>query len=237
MNVMRYRAATITMKAVILAAGKGTRMKPFTDQTPKPLAAVRGKTFLEHIVDALDDVADEIIVIIGYRGEQIKAHLTERYPGRAIRYVTQETLNGTGPALHLARPFLPDGERFFIFYADEFVTKKEIDLCLTHEFAWLSRRATHPERSGVMTLDDGGRIIRVVEKPEHPESNTVVAGVMLVNTDVFRHQPAPHPTGEFYLTSILDAFIRDHDMYAVPGIDDLSFSTVDDVEAFNRAVE
>lgn len=211
-------------------------MKPFTDAAPKPLAVVRGKTFLEHIVDALQGIADEIIVVVGYRGEQIKAHLSQRYPDRNIRYVVQETLNGTGPALQLARPHLPDGERFFIFYADEFVTKKEIDSCLAHEFAWLSRQATYPERSGVMTLDPDKRITKVVEKPERPDTNIVVAGVMLVNTDIFRYEPEPHPTGEYYLTSMMDAFIREHDMFAVPGIDDLSFSTVEDVEVFNRVV-
>jgi dTDP-glucose pyrophosphorylase/putative flippase GtrA len=222
------------LKAVILAAGRGTRMSPLTDEIPKPLVKICGKTFLEHIFNSLTDVVDEYIVVIGYQGEKIKQHLKEKFSERQIHFITQTTLNGTGPALLLAREYLNQGDRFFVFYADEYVTPREIKACLEHELSWLSRRFDHPEQSAVLTVNDKKRILDVVEKPERPISNLVVGGVMLVNSDIFGYQIKPHRTGEFYLTSMMLDFIKDHQVYAVPGIDNLSFSTATDVDNFNK---
>jgi NDP-sugar pyrophosphorylase family protein len=77
------------MQCVILAAGKGTRLRPLTDDIPKPLVLVAGKSLLEHIVAALPSAVDELIIVHGYLGEQIKAHCGEFYFGRKVTYVEQ----------------------------------------------------------------------------------------------------------------------------------------------------
>lgn len=91
------------MHAVILAAGKGTRLRPLTDTTPKPLVDINGQPLLAYVLDALPSNIDGITIIIGYLGEQIQERIGDAYNGIPVRYVTQERLDGTGGALDLLR--------------------------------------------------------------------------------------------------------------------------------------
>jgi NDP-sugar pyrophosphorylase family protein len=72
------------MQCVILAAGKGTRLRPLTDNLPKPLVKVAGKTLLDHIVSSLPSAVDELIIVTGYLEEQIKAHCGTEFYGRKV---------------------------------------------------------------------------------------------------------------------------------------------------------
>src|SRR4051812_12350183 len=115
------------MKAIILAAGKGKRMGTLTHSTPKPLIKIGQKTILEHLLDSLPRRVDEIIIVIGYRGDQIQKFIGTAYEGRPIRYVIQKKLDGTARALLLTRHLFKDPrERFFIIYGDELPTRREI---------------------------------------------------------------------------------------------------------------
>ncbi|MEK7646896.1 MAG: nucleotidyltransferase family protein [Patescibacteria group bacterium] len=222
------------MKAVVLAAGKGKRMRPLTLTKPKSLLKVGGKTFLEHIFHALPSEVDEVLVVIGHKRAQIKEFLGNKYAGKKVYYVVQKKNNGTGPATLLARPYFKNKERFLLIYADELVTKKEIRDCLAHEFSWLSRYYDKPEESGVATLRRG-RLIDVVEKPKHPASNFVVGGLMVINADIFRYKPVRHRSGEYPVSSMMKKFIKNHKVVAVQGRDNLSFSTKAEVDKFNKS--
>lgn len=216
-------------KAVILAAGRGKRMRSLTDETPKPLLSVGGRTFLDHIFDALTDAIREVIVVVGYQGDKIKNYLGDNYKGRAVRYVVQEKLDGTGRAVLLARPFFAEGERFLIFYADEIIGRADVEKCLEHEYSWLCWEVEKPEASGIITLSLEGLITEVVEKPRRPKSRMAGAGLMLVNADIFQYEPAEHETGEYYLTSMMNQFVKDHRVRAVIGSNRLSFSSPEDI--------
>jgi len=78
------------MQCVILAAGKGTRLRPLTENCPKPLVEVGGKTLLDHIVGALPSSVDELIIVTGYLGEMIEAYCGTEFHGRKVTYVTQK---------------------------------------------------------------------------------------------------------------------------------------------------
>lgn len=222
------------MKAIILAAGRGRRMKSFTLKKPKPLLIVGGKTFLEHILDSLPSEVEKVIMVVGYKGDQIKKKFKDKYKSKKIQYVFQKTLDGTGPALLLAKPHFKKNERFLIFYGDELVRKKEVKDCLSHKFSWLCRYADIPEKSGVATLSSRDQIIKVTEKPKRPASNLVIAGIMVVDSDLFEYKPTKHWTGEYYLTSMMDRFIKNHFVHAVAGIDNLYFTSPKDIENFNK---
>ena len=93
------------MQCVILAAGKGTRMRPLTEHTPKPLIKVCGKPILQHIVEALPAEIDELILVVGYLEEQIRTFCGAEFCGRKVKYVTQgNSAGGTGDALRCAAP-------------------------------------------------------------------------------------------------------------------------------------
>ncbi len=132
------------MKAVIFAAGKGERLRPLTFKTPKPLLKIGGKTFLERIIGALPSFVNEIIIVVGYKKEQIKKFFGKKYKNRKIHYVIQKKLNGTGRALLLTQKYFKEKEKFLILNADELLTPKEIKGCFSKEFSWISLRIKNP---------------------------------------------------------------------------------------------
>ena len=224
------------MKAVILAAGKGVRMAPLTDEIPKPLVLVRGKPFIEHIIDSFPKIVNEFIIVIGYKGEQIKNHLKKKYLNHSITYVEQEKPLGTADALLKTKHLFKNNnkERFFVVYGDAFTTKEEIKLCLKNEYSWVCHSFTYSLPTGVVKLDKSGKIIKVSEKRGGSKPPFISAGsVMLVDDSIFKYKPWLHNKGEYYLTSMLGQFLKDNDVYAVLGIPDVSLSTAEDVAKFN----
>ncbi len=106
-------------KAVILAAGRGTRMRELTADLPKPMIEVRGKPVLQHIVEGLRDAGIcEFLIVVGYRGDTVRNFLGDgsRY-NIAIRYATQTVQDGTGRVVDLARDFVGDSA-FVLSYGD-----------------------------------------------------------------------------------------------------------------------
>jgi NDP-sugar pyrophosphorylase family protein len=98
------------LSAVVLCAGKGTRMLPLTEHHPKPLQEVLGKNLIEWKLEALPSEVADVILVIGHQGEQIQNFFGDEWKDKTIRYVVQKELNGTAGALLAAKPLL--GERF-----------------------------------------------------------------------------------------------------------------------------
>ncbi len=210
-------------------------MGELTEKFPKPLLRVGDKTLLDYIIEVLPPKkVEEIIIVIGYFGEKIREHCRKYHSGRKIVFVEQKELNGTAGAVLLARPYIKEGERFAIIYGDEKTTREQMAECLAHEFSWLCREMSDPSQSGVATVSADGRVIEVIEKPTKPKSNFVAAGVMVVNSDLFKYPPVRHPNGEYYLTSLMDGFITRHAVYMVEGTKDAAFSYPEDIYKFKE---
>ncbi len=124
------------MQCVVLAAGRGARLAPLTDTTPKPLLHVGDHPLLAYILDALPEEISEIILIIGYRGEQIQERIGTSWKGTPVRYVSQTPLDGTAHALLQAKPFL-SGERFLVVNGDDLYAKEDLAHLIAHPFAIL----------------------------------------------------------------------------------------------------
>ena len=122
------------MQAVILAAGRGTRMNELTTAVPKPMLDVAGKPLLEYKLDALPDFVEEVVLIIGYKGDVIQAHFGDLYNGKRILYVEQETMNGTAGALWCAKDLFH--ERFLVMMGDDIYMKEDVDRCLEDSESW-----------------------------------------------------------------------------------------------------
>src|SRR3989344_5309327 len=113
------------MQAVILAAGRGTRMNHLTENTPKPMLNVGKMNLIEWKIDALPNEVDEVIVIVGYLGDQIKAHFGENFGDKKMIYTEQKELNGTGGALFLAKDFIKG--KFLVMMGDDLYSKEYIE--------------------------------------------------------------------------------------------------------------
>lgn len=161
------------MQAVILAAGEGKRMRPLTLQTPKPLLKVDGKTFLEHNLDQLIGIVDEVILVIGYKGEMIKNYIKNEYQSIKIRYAEQKKQLGTGHALMQAADLIKG--KFLLLMGDDLYSKEDISRCVEHELCVLAKRADNPERFGVFLLE-GDKIKDIIEKPKTFVGNLINTG-------------------------------------------------------------
>lgn len=181
------------MKAIILAAGEGIRMRPLTLKTPKPLIKVAGRPILEHLVSRFPKEIDELILVVGYLGEQIKDYCGNSFLGRPVTYVWQKQKLGTYQALELCRPHLRESEPFLLFYSDDLVDEKTIRNLLEPELAVVCQVAEDPRPFGVVTPNDDFTIKTIVEKPEKPTSNLVMANGYKLTTKIFDYPPKDIP--------------------------------------------
>lgn len=202
------------MKAVILAAGRGKRMMPLTEHTPKPLVKVNKKTLLSYAIDILPENISEIIVVVNYLGEQIVDYARAAYPNKNIIFVWQDECKGTANALELAKPHLI-GQKFVVLFSDDIHSKKSLNECLKYDLALLVHEAEHPERFGVVGIKDDSYVRNIIEKPEHPETNLVNAGIQVLDDRIFGYKAKLHDNGEYYLTDIINDLAQDYPVKAV----------------------
>ncbi|MCL5114672.1 MAG: nucleotidyltransferase family protein [Patescibacteria group bacterium] len=223
------------MKAVILAAGLGTRMQPLTNETPKPLLTISGIPLIERIIRAFPSEVSEVVVVIGYKGDQIKNFLGSEFLGKKIDYVFQEDpASGTMEALKLCRSYL-DGERkFFVFYSDDLIDGGTLKKMMGYDLAAAVAAHTEPQKFGVVIVDENEDIKEIVEKPEHPLSNIVLANGLLLSNDIFAYEPTVENGKEKYLSYALSRMVKDHKIKAVMADQWIPIGTPEDLARANQ---
>jgi len=210
------KKANIT-KAVILAAGRGTRMKGLTEDLPKPMIEVQGSPILETIVRGLvENGVEEILIVVGYRPEVIRDHFGDGEAfGCAISYVTQEVQDGTGRVVDLAIDF-SDGDPFVLSYGDILVPAfSYADLV---EFAGVDGKISvkineDVSKGGAVFIDDEGWLTGLIEKPApgQPTSPYYNAGIYSFSARIFEYTAKleKSPRGEYELTDAIAAMVED----------------------------
>lgn len=198
------------MQCVILCAGKGTRMRPLTETTPKPLIKVCGTPLLEHVVAALPEEIDELILVVGYLEEQIKEYCSEEFLGKKVTYVTQaDYAGGTGDALMYAKDLISD--RFLFMYADDIHGAPALKEAVQHQHAILAAYSDAPENFGVLVEDGRGGLAQILEKPKDPPNNKVNIGGFVLDKTIFDYavdKSAEH--GELLVTDMITAYAKDN---------------------------
>jgi NDP-sugar pyrophosphorylase family protein len=197
---------TSCTQAVILAAGKGTRLRPLTLNTPKPLIAVAEKPLIEHTLDVLPESITSVVIVVGYLGDQIREHLGETYKDKKIEYAEQGPIHSTGGALISALALLE--ERFMVCNADDIHGPEALARLHTHELGLLAAETETPELYGILRVNDDDTLIDIEEKPEKPESNLVNTGVMMLDQRIFSYD-VPLVGDELRLTDMVTALAAD----------------------------
>lgn len=202
------------MQCVILAAGKGTRLRPLTDNIPKPLVTVAGKTLLDHIVSSLPSAVDELIIVTGYLEEQIREHCGEEFHGRKVTYVHQAEQKGTADALWLCKDLLKG--RFLFMFADDLHGANDIARATSYTRSMLTLTTDTPEKFGIVVRHPDGTLAEMIEKPEHSPSNLASTGVMVLDDNIFKFDPfAVETKGEFYLTDVIQQYAKEYPIAVV----------------------
>lgn len=182
------------MQAVILAAGRGTRMGELTNAAPKGLMQVSGRTLLEYGFDALPDDINEIILVVGYLGGMIHDAFGGEYFGKRILYVEQGEAHGTAGALWSAKDVLSAGggsasggkDRFIALMCDDIYARKDVErMTKVRDWALGVQKVPALTEGGMIVTDKKGRIMKIVEGEHDGKPGLAGTGLFALDTRIF----------------------------------------------------
>ena len=200
------------MKAIILAAGKGVRLRPITETRPKPLIPVLCKPLLLWHLDYLlanSNLFDEVIIVVNYLKDMI-IDAVRRHPlHELIRFVEQGKELGTGDAVYKAIKDLDDEEEVLVIYSDLFIADEELYGRVSRTKGNIVVGVVHenPSEYGVL-IEENGLLKGIIEKPAKPPSNLVNAGIYKFRVSDLRpylERLEPSIRGELEFTDALSA--------------------------------
>jgi dTDP-glucose pyrophosphorylase len=199
-------------KAVLLAAGRGTRMRDLTSELPKPMLQVRGKPVLEHIVEGLKNArVSDFLIVIGWRAKVVRDFFGDGTNfGVRIQYVTQTVQDGTGRVVELAKDFV-DKEAFVLSYGDILIDAQNYRgiVALPNETAAIVTVKYDKDcsKGGAVFVNERFELIDLREKPkpDEPTSCWYNAGVYAFRPSIFEYTSKlkPSPRGEYELTDAI----------------------------------
>jgi UDP-N-acetylglucosamine diphosphorylase / glucose-1-phosphate thymidylyltransferase / UDP-N-acetylgalactosamine diphosphorylase / glucosamine-1-phosphate N-acetyltransferase / galactosamine-1-phosphate N-acetyltransferase len=171
------------MQVVILAAGRGTRMGALTERRPKPMLPLVGRPKLAYTIEHLPEEIDEVIVVVGYLGDQIRDYFKETFAGRRMHYVEQDTLNGSAGALSLVRDRVRG--KFLVLNGDDLYHRDDLVRMFQYDVALLACEMEDTSPFGVLETDKEGQLVAIIERPHGPEYTIVNTGAYVLPPDFF----------------------------------------------------
>ncbi len=181
-------------------------MRPLTLELPKPLIPICGKPLLEHIIEALPSAIDELIIVIGYKGEMIREYCGEEFLGRKVTYVEQKEQTGTAHALWLAKDLIKG--RFLFMFADDIHGKQDLMRAVSYSRSLLVAPVDQTEKFGIVVRKPDGTLDSIIEKPTHAPSNYASSGVMVLDPHIFEFDPQTPVNGEYFLSEVIERYAR-----------------------------
>lgn len=204
-------------KAVLLAAGRGTRMRELTADLPKPMIQVRGRPVLQHIVEGLREAGvGQFLIIVGYRADVVRDHFGEGSGyGIEVQYATQLVQDGTGRIVDLARDFVCGGP-FLLGYGDILIDplnyRHLVDLPDDVEAIVSVKRDEDCSKGGAVFVNERFELVDLREKPKpgEPTSPWYNAGIYAFRPSIFEFTARlqPSPRGEYELTDAIRELAR-----------------------------
>jgi len=216
------------MQVVILAAGKGTRLMPLTLKTPKPLVLLNNKPILEHTLDELPKEVDEVVLVIGYLGDQIKKYFGNNFLGRKIRYVVQKEQRGTFHALKQAQKYLK--HEFLSLMADDVYSKKDLVNLIKNKQAVLVREVKGPSEKFGVCLIRGSYLIDIREKEADLKFKFANCGAFKLDMNIFNEPIIYGPSGEEWLSSMVGSLAKKNKVKVVKATRWFPIATVEDLK-------
>jgi UDP-N-acetylglucosamine diphosphorylase/glucosamine-1-phosphate N-acetyltransferase len=202
------------MKALVLAAGEGTRLRPLTSNVPKPLLLVAGKPFLSHIFESLKaGGVKDIALLVGWKANRIKEFYGDGSElGLSITYLEQKERRGTADAVGHAQEVMD--EPFFCVNGDVVISELDVKV-MRSTFESKNRTVMgavtvpNPSAFGVIEEKDG-KLIRILEKPKQPPSDLINAGMFVFTPDIFQEikRTGKSPRGEYEITDTLTSLAK-----------------------------
>jgi NDP-sugar pyrophosphorylase family protein len=187
------------MDAVLLAAGLGTRLRPHTLTTPKPLLAVQGRPILDWTLGALPPSVDRVVVVVHYLAHHVEAYLGRQAHFKNWVIVPQGTPRGTGDALRKCREQI-HSERFLVINGDDLFGAEDFAKLATCPAGVIVQEVQEPKKYGIAFLKPDGTLEKLLEKPDLPPPQLANTGAYLFPRDVFQLEIGLSQRGEYEIT-------------------------------------
>lgn len=175
------------MKAVILAAGKSTRLHPLTVNRSKVMLTVANTTILEHNLQQLlqTKLITEVVIVVGFCSEEIMTHFGSKYGKMKLAYAFQTEQLGTGHALLQAEKFMAAEKRFLVVMGDDLYSSIDIKKCLKHGSCILAKKVANISSFGQVVADKGA-LKSITEKPNDNDSGLANTGCYVLPSSIFQ---------------------------------------------------
>lgn len=202
------------MKAIVLCAGKGTRLQPITFSIPKPVIPLANQPMIFHIIKKLVNLnITEIGLIVGYKQEIIREVVGNGSQlGAKIEYIVQNEQKGLAHAVKMAQAFV-GSEPFLVFLGDNIFEDDLTNLIKRYKIEKpnsiiMLKEVDDPKRFGVAIIEND-RLLKVIEKPKEPPSNLAIIGVYIFDKTVFSAIDKLKPSwrGEYEITDAIQGLI------------------------------
>lgn len=212
------------MIVVIPVAGLGSRLKPHTFTTPKPLMEVAGKAIIDYVINDVKKLEPtEIIFVVGYKKQAIIEYVTSTYPDLKCKFFEQKIRDGDGSAVRIGlQQLYEDDEIYIVFGADtliDFNLKESIEKFEGSDAIIFGKEVEEPSHYGIMNIYENNEIYEVEEKPQMPKSNIAIIGAyyfksaLLVKSllDEF-YEKQITVKGEYKIVSVVERYIEMKDL-------------------------
>jgi NDP-sugar pyrophosphorylase family protein len=224
------------MDAVILAAGLGTRLRPHTLTTPKPLLPVQGRPILDWTIAALPHEVDRLVVVTNYLAEQIDAYLAKQSHIKDWTTVRQEVPRGTGDALRVCRPHIRSN-RLLVLNGDDLYGAADLATLAAKPAGILARPVAEARKWGVVTpkTDGSGLMERLEEKPDRDGPALANIGAYVFPRSVFEIELTLSKRNEYEITEAVDKLAQAGPFHVVEATFWLPIGTVEAWQAAEEA--
>jgi NDP-sugar pyrophosphorylase family protein len=192
------------MDAVILAAGLGTRLRPHTLHTPKPLLPIRGRPILDWTLGALPRSVDRLVVVVHYLADQVDDYLKKQRHFDRWLTVPQQQPRGTGDALHRCREHL-QSDRFLVLNGDDLFGAADLEALADTPAGILAHTVAEPRKFGILFRRPDGTLEKLIEKPDLDGPQLANTGAYLFPRTVFEIEIGLSPRGEYEITDYVSS--------------------------------
>lgn len=221
------------MDAIILAAGLGTRLRPHTLTTPKPMLPVRGRPILDWALGALPPAVDRVIVVVHYLADQVEAYLRSQQRFSEWATVLQEQPRGTGDAVRACQEKIRS-DHFLVVNGDDLYGAADLEALAGCPAGLLVHSVDEPRRFGIAFLKPDSTLEKLVEKPDLDGRQLANTGAYVFPREVFNIELRLSPRGEYEITDYVSTLAA---RQAVHVIQARFWMPIGTIETWQRAQE
>lgn len=229
------------MKAIIFAAGEGTRLRPLTYEVPKPLLLVNDRPIIFRLINSLPSEVDEVFIVVDYLADKIIKQFKEREFLPMINFVTMDISKerGTWSALWQVKNIINDNEKFLVLNGDDLIEKTDLEkVVLENDWVIGYQKKNKPgEKYRNILLGENGEIIGMPLAQPNDLMINVATGTYLLTKDVFALKPIKTASGEWGLPQTIEQEIGKRPIKGVEITSWQQINTIADLERVSQSLK